>query len=86
MVDSLLNNTVLQCSVVQSWCASANAKCFAFMNLVSNGLLAGFRDFNPKLYVDWREAIMSLTLMPFANNEDCTFFIEQLAFSLNDDL
>ena len=78
MVDSSLNNTSLQCSVVQCWCALANAKRLAFTELVSNGFLAGFRHFNSKSYVNWRETVMSLTLTLFANNADCDFFVERV--------
>ena len=54
----------------------ANAKHLAFMDLVNNGFLAGFRDFNRKSYVNRRETIMTLTLTLFGNNADCTFFIK----------
>ena len=72
MVDLSLNNTLLQCTVVQCCCALANAKRSAFMDLKLNGFLAGFRNFNPKSYVNRRETVMSLPLTPFANNADCT--------------
>ena len=46
------------------------------MDLVSNGFLAGFHDFNPKSYVNRRETVMSLTLTPFVNNAYYTTFIK----------
>ena len=46
------------------------------MNLVGDGFSAVFRDFNPKSNVNRRETVMSFVLTPFANNGDCTFFIE----------
>ena len=76
MIDSSLNNALFQSSVVQCRCALANAKRLAFMDLISNGFLADFRDFYPKLYVNQRETVMSLTLTLFANNGYCTFFIK----------
>ena len=76
MVNSSLNNTSLQCLVAQCCCALVNADSSAFMDLVNNGFLAFFCDFNLKAYVNQRETAMSLTLTPFANNADCTVFIE----------
>ena len=42
------------------------------MDLVSNGFLGGFRDFNLKSSANRLETVVPLTLTPFANNANST--------------
>ena len=46
------------------------------MDLIINGFLAGFRNFNSKSYINRRETVTSLTLTLFAHNADYIVFIE----------